>query len=163
MDEKAEKFSKSKGNALSPAAIVDRLGADILRLWVASVDYTSDVGLSDALLKQVSENYRKIRNTMRFMHGNSSDLNREDRLELNSLPASDRYVLHEVDNVLRKGIKNYRNFDFSDVLTDSTKLFTNIHVCLLFRLHERHSFTFMERMTCDAGRFRPRSLFPWKH
>lgn len=126
MDEKAEKFSKSKGNALSPAAIVDRLGADILRLWVASVDYTSDVGLSDALLKQVSENYRKIRNTMRFMHGNSSDLNREDRLELNSLPASDRYVLHEVDNVLRKGIKNYRNFDFSDVLTDSTKLFTNI-------------------------------------
>ena len=126
MDDKDEKFSKSKGNALSPNSIVDRLGADILRLWVASVDYTSDVGLSDDLLKQVSENYRKIRNTLRFMHGNSSDLNKEDVLELNELPASDRYVLNEVNKVLKEGIKHYENYDFSDVLSDVTKLLTNI-------------------------------------
>ncbi len=126
VDEKGEKFSKSKGKALQPKAITERLGAEILRLWVASVDYTSDVGISEALLKQVTEQYRKIRNTFRFMHGNISDFKVEDRVSLNELPSVDRQVLDALNHVLKTGIKGYETYDFSEVTTSVSKFLTNV-------------------------------------
>ena len=73
LDGEGRKMSKSLGNVIVPQKVVDQLGADILRLWVASVDYTADVRLSDNILKQIAEVYRKIRNTLRFLLGNLAD------------------------------------------------------------------------------------------
>ncbi|MCY9400743.1 isoleucine--tRNA ligase, partial [Bacillus haynesii] len=73
LDGEGRKMSKSLGNVVVPAKIMNQFGADILRLWVASVDYQADVRVSDAILKQVAEVYRKIRNTFRFLHGNIAD------------------------------------------------------------------------------------------
>lgn len=126
LDDKDEKFSKSKGNALSPNALVDRLGAEIVRMWVASVDYTSDVRISEDTLKQVSENYRKIRNTLRFMHGNSSDLKREDWVDAKDMAVTERYVLSRVNKVVKKSLRAYENYNFSEVLSEVTKLLTNV-------------------------------------
>ena len=105
--------------------MTERLGAEILRLWVASVDFTSDVTISDALLKQVSEQYRKIRNTFRFMHGNIAEFKEEDRVNLDSLPSVDRQVLYELDALLKTSIKAYENYDFSEVTTSVSKFLTN--------------------------------------
>ena len=71
LDGEGRKMSKSIGNVIVPAKVMNQLGADILRLWVSSVDYTADVRVSDSNFKQVSEVYRKIRNTLRFLHGNT--------------------------------------------------------------------------------------------
>ncbi|EGP9995353.1 class I tRNA ligase family protein, partial [Listeria monocytogenes] len=73
LDGEGRKMSKSLGNTLLPGKVIKQLGADIVRLWVASVDYQADVRVSDEILKQVSEVYRKIRNTMRFLLGNIND------------------------------------------------------------------------------------------
>ena len=77
LDGEGRKMSKSVGNVVVPAKVMNQYGADILRLWVASVDYQADVRVSDAILKQVAEVYRKIRNTFRFLLGNLSDFNPE--------------------------------------------------------------------------------------
>ena len=73
LDGNGRKMSKSLGNVIVSTKVINQLGADIVRLWVASVDYTADVRVSDANFKQVAEVYRKIRNTFRFLHGNISD------------------------------------------------------------------------------------------
>src|SRR6185503_7252596 len=72
-DEQGRKMSKRHGNVVEPIEACDKYGADVLRLWVASVDWQNDVPCGDALLKQVGENYRRIRNTLRFLLGNLSD------------------------------------------------------------------------------------------
>lgn len=127
MQEDGEKMSKSKGNAKSPRDIFNTLGADILRLWVASVDYQNDAPFSENVLKQVSETYRKIRNTFRFMHGNLSDFNYEtDRVSYEDMSALNRYVLNEVNqhNILSQ--KYYANYDFQRVTTTISTALTNL-------------------------------------
>lgn len=111
-----EKMSKSKSNGLSPNEITSTLGADILRLWVGSVDYHSDITMSQDLLKQVGESYRKIRNTFRFMHGNLSDFNYEtDAVAVEDMSLLNRYVLNETIKVNNEGQKAYAEFDYSKV------------------------------------------------
>ena len=73
LDGEEEKCPKSLGNTIVPQKVMDQMGADILRLWVSSTDYQADVRVSDAILKQVSEVYRKLRNTFRFLLGNLYD------------------------------------------------------------------------------------------
>ena len=75
LDEERRKMSKSLGNGISPQDVTKQYGADVLRLWVASTDYQSDVHISNEILKQISESYRKIRNTARYILGNLSDFN----------------------------------------------------------------------------------------
>ncbi len=120
------KMSKSSGDALKPNAIFDQLGADILRLWVATVDYTADAPLSQEILKQVTENYRKIRNTFRFMHGNLNGFTEADLVDVQDLPAVDRYVLNEVTRVNREGIEAYRTYEYADVQTKVSTLLINV-------------------------------------
>lgn len=125
LKEDGEKMSKSSGDALKPEKIFNTLGADILRLWVASVDYTADAPLSQEILKQVTENYRKIRNTFRFMVGNLFDFKAEDLVAVEDLGAVDREVLHEIQTVANRGVGHYRNYDFANVQSDVSTLLIN--------------------------------------
>lgn len=75
VDEEGRKMSKSLGNGVDPLKVINDMGADILRLWVASADYRNDIAVSQGILKQVSEAYRKIRNTFRYLLGNIADFN----------------------------------------------------------------------------------------
>ncbi|MFD2656282.1 isoleucine--tRNA ligase [Gracilibacillus thailandensis] len=115
LDGHGRKMSKSVGNVVVPSKIMKQYGADILRLWVASVDYQADVRISDEIIKQTSEGYRKIRNTFRFLLGNLSDFTLENRLEEAQLEEIDRYMLYRLQQVIDKARKAYDEYDFSTV------------------------------------------------
>ena len=116
LDGDGRKMSKSLGNVVVPEKVMKQLGADILRLWVASVDYQADVRVSDAILKQVAEVYRKIRNTFRFLLGNLSDFNPEtDAIPVNELREVDRYILVKLNKLIDKVKSSYENYEFAGV------------------------------------------------
>lgn len=116
MDGKGQKMSKSIGNVILPEDIMKQYGADIIRLWVSSVDYESDVRISDEILKQVSESYRKIRNTIRFMLSNVSDFDPEtDVIAENELPAADKCMMAKFRILVNDILDAYENYQFSDV------------------------------------------------
>jgi isoleucyl-tRNA synthetase len=125
LDGKGEKMSKSLGNTVEPNKVVYQSGADILRLWTASIDYQSDVRISDELLKQVTENYRKIRNTFRFMLANLKDFSQKDVLPLSELPKVDAYVLSKVYEVATEAVKSYERYDYKSVIASVSNLITN--------------------------------------
>ncbi len=116
LDGQGRKMSKSLGNVVVPAKVMNQYGADILRLWVASVDYQSDVRLSDAILKQVAEVYRKIRNTFRFLLGNLADFNPEkDRVSYENLREVDRFMLVKLNRVIKKVLEAYDNYEYATI------------------------------------------------
>ena len=103
LDGEGRKMSKSVGNVVVPAKVMNQLGADILRLWVASVDYQADVRVSDAILKQVAEVYRKIRNTFRFLLGNLADFNPEsDAISYENLREVDQFMLVKLNELVKQ-------------------------------------------------------------
>ncbi|MGN8645086.1 isoleucine--tRNA ligase [Gracilibacillus sp. HCP3S3_G5_1] len=115
LDGQGRKMSKSVGNVVVPSKIMKQYGADILRLWVASVDYQADVRISDEIIKQTSEGYRKIRNTFRFLLGNLSDFTLANRVEEADLEEIDRYMLYRLQQVIDRSRKAYDEYDFSTV------------------------------------------------
>ena len=116
LDGDGRKMSKSLGNVVVPSKVMNQLGADILRLWVASVDYTADVRVSDAIIKQVTEVYRKIRNTFRFLHGNITDFHPvNDRVEFNELREVDQYMYMKLQEVIKSVRAAYERYDFASV------------------------------------------------
>ncbi|MBM7632512.1 isoleucine--tRNA ligase [Geomicrobium sediminis] len=113
LDGKGEKMSKSLGNVIDPAKVMKQLGADILRLWVSSTDFQSDVRVSDDILKQVSETYRKIRNTLRFMLGNLSDFDpATDRVKMSDMNDVDLFMYQRLNDVISRAQKGYREYAF---------------------------------------------------
>src|SRR5690625_1479077 len=113
LDGDGRKMSKSLGNVILPGNVQKQLGADILRLWVSSVDYQADVRISQDILKQVSENYRKIRNTFRFMLANLEDFNpNTDAIAEGKLEEVDRYMLHQLQNLIASVKESYEAYDF---------------------------------------------------
>ncbi|WP_369902947.1 isoleucine--tRNA ligase [Bacillus manliponensis] len=116
LDGEGRKMSKSIGNIVVPKKIMDQLGADILRLWVASVDYQSDVRISDDILKQVAEVYRKIRNTFRFLLGNLADFDpSKDAVAIENLREVDRYMLVKLNDLITKVKEAYDTYEFAAV------------------------------------------------
>ena len=116
LDGEGRKMSKSLGNTIVPAKVMNQLGADILRLWVSSVDYTADVRVSDSNFKQVSEVYRKIRNTLRFLHGNVTDFNvAEDRVAFEDMRPIDQYVYVKLQDLINEVLTSYENYEFAGV------------------------------------------------
>ncbi|HLR66075.1 isoleucine--tRNA ligase [Virgibacillus alimentarius] len=116
LDGDGRKMSKSLGNIMQPNKVLKQLGADILRLWVASVDYQADVRISNDILKQVSETYRKIRNTVRFMLANTADFDpKKDKINEADLAEVDRYMLHCLQNLVSKVREGYDKYEFSTV------------------------------------------------
>lgn len=113
MDGQGRKMSKSLGNTILPEKVVKQMGADIIRLWVMSVDYLADVRISDDILKQVSEVYRKIRNTFRFLLGNVSDFNPEtDKVAYEDLREVDQYMLNRLYQFTNNAHQHYENNDY---------------------------------------------------
>ncbi len=123
LDEQGRKQSKSLGNAIDPKVVIaggknqkeePAYGADILRLWVSSVDYTSDVPLGKNILKQLTDIRNKIRNTARFLLGNLHDFNPEkDTVAFEQLPQLDRYMLHRITEVFQEVTEAFDSFQFS--------------------------------------------------
>lgn len=115
-DGQGRKMSKSIGNTVSPNDVCEQRGADILRLWVASVDSYYDVRISDEILGQVAESYRKIRNTIRFMLGNLSDFDpKQNALSDEKLAPIDRFILQSLNDLIRDVTDAYERYDFMTV------------------------------------------------
>ncbi len=112
VDGEGRKMSKSLGNGVDPNQVIQQMGADILRLWVASVDYKADVRISQAILKQVAEVYRKIRNTFRFLLGNLYDFKEENRVSYSELRSIDRFVLDRLARLSTRCQEAYREYEF---------------------------------------------------
>ena len=126
MDGDGNKMSKSLGNVISPNDVGKQLGAEIIRLWSASVDYTQDVRISNDILKQVSETYRKIRNTFRFLLGNlfnGSFDNRTDLLSYDELEELDKYMVLKFEKVVAKVLDYYENYQFNSITTELINFF----------------------------------------
>ncbi len=111
VDEKGEKMSKSKGNVVAPSDIAKKYGVEILRLWVGVSEYTTDLKISEGILKQVSEQYRKIRNTFRFLLANVNDL--ESFEELENFSPIDLWILHKAGEVFAQTKEAFDEYDFS--------------------------------------------------
>jgi isoleucyl-tRNA synthetase len=113
LDEQGRAFSKSLGNGVDPVDVANRLGGEIIRLWVASVDFREDVAASENLMQRVSDNYRKLRNTLRFLLSNLSDFDpAKDAVEWSEMQPLDQYILArtaELDAAIRKA---YDEFEF---------------------------------------------------
>ncbi len=115
LDEKGMKMSKSLGNTIVPAKVIEEYGADILRLWVAQADFTVDQRIGPEILKGTADSYRRLRNTMRYMLGSLTDFSESDRVAPGDMPELERWVLHrlaELDQVVRDG---YARYDFQGV------------------------------------------------
>jgi isoleucyl-tRNA synthetase len=118
LDEQGRKMSKSLGNVTAPQEVYNQMGADILRLWVLSANYTEDQRIGPEILKQTGELYRRFRNTLRYLLGALEGMNASEHVKTDEMPELERWVLHrlyEVDAVIRANVKK---FDFGPVLTE---------------------------------------------
>ncbi|WP_114165487.1 isoleucine--tRNA ligase [Exiguobacterium sp. TNDT2] len=115
LDGDGRKMSKSLGNTIAPNDLVKQYGAEIVRLWVSSVDYQSDVRASHDNFKQVSEVYRKIRNTLRFLLGNLNGFDPSMRVAFEDMPEADRFMATKLKQLQAKVVKAYDTFDFMAV------------------------------------------------
>jgi isoleucyl-tRNA synthetase len=123
VDEKGEKMSKSKGNVVAPDEVARKYGSEILRLWVAMSEYKSDLKISDAILKQVAENYRKIRNTFRFLLANVNDL--ENMVPVEEMGELDRWILKKAGEVFASMRASFDAYDFSKGFHTLNNFLTN--------------------------------------
>ena len=118
LDEQGRKMSKSLGNVVAPQEVIEKMGADILRLWIISTDYTEDLRVGPEILKQSAETYRRLRNTLRYMLGALDGFSEQEILPAEQMPELERWVLHrlyEVNEAVEKAIAEYK---FNAMLTE---------------------------------------------
>ncbi|HJS46341.1 MAG TPA: isoleucine--tRNA ligase [Rhizomicrobium sp.] len=144
LDEQGRKMSKSLGNTLAPQVIAEKNGAEILRLWAASSDFTEDLRIGQDIIKANVEAYRRLRNTIRFMLANLSGFDEKERIEFSKMPELERYMLArlaELDAIVRKG---YENFDFGLVNSTLFNFCTNDLSAFYFDIRK-------DSLYCDAA------------
>jgi isoleucyl-tRNA synthetase len=116
VDAHGKKMSKTLGNVILPDEVIGKWGAEVLRLWVASEDYREDIRISQEILVQLSESYRKIRNTCRFLLGNLCDFDpNQDRVETSKMQEIDRWALARLNQLTKKVCRAYENYEFHTV------------------------------------------------
>jgi len=143
MDDQGRKMSKSLGNTLAPQVIADKNGADILRLWAASSDFTEDLRIGQDIIKANVDAYRRLRNTIRFMLANLSGFGESERVGHETMPELERYMLAklaELDEVVRSG---YETFDFNRVFNALFNFCTNELSAFYFDIRK-------DALYCDA-------------
>ncbi|MBI3989048.1 MAG: isoleucine--tRNA ligase [candidate division NC10 bacterium] len=113
VDGEGRKMSKSLGNVIAPQEVIERYGAEVLRLWVAAEDYRDDIRLSEEILTRLAEGYRRIRNTCRYLLGNLFDFDpRKDALPPDQLLEIDRFILHKLQKLTERLLKAYQDYEF---------------------------------------------------
>jgi len=116
VDADGRKQSKSLGNVIAPNEVIKKYGAEILRLWVSATDYREDIRISDNILKQLSDAYRRIRNTSRFMLGNLFDYDPQtDEVAYEAMPEIDRFALHRLQGLVEKTHRAYDAYEFHTI------------------------------------------------
>ncbi|RZD17667.1 MAG: isoleucine--tRNA ligase [Candidatus Acididesulfobacter diazotrophicus] len=126
VDSSGRKMSKSLGNVIAPDEIINKYGADILRLWAASEDYKNDMRISNEILSRLSEGYRKIRNTIRFMLGNLFDFDETaDAVKFEDLNDIDKYEIHNISLLAQNLSRHYSSYDFHLVYQNIYKFVTS--------------------------------------
>ena len=113
VDEQGRKMSKSIGNVIAPQTLIKQYGADILRLWVLASDYKSDVSISNSIMKQVAEVYRKIRNTARYILGNINDFDVNSPVEYDKMQEIDKWALMKLNHLIKDRTKAFDEYDFN--------------------------------------------------
>ncbi len=141
VDENGEKMSKSKGNVVAPADVLKEYGGEILRMWVALSDYQSDLKISKNILTQIAEQYRKLRNTLRFLLANTSDL--EELVSLDKLGVLDRWILAESKKVFDGVWQNFAEYEFA-------KGFHALNSFVINELSSVYMDVCKDRLYCDA-------------
>ena len=125
LDGDGRKMSKSVGNVIDPNDVADDLGADLIRLWAASVDTSADVRVSEEILGQVAEVYRKIRNTIRFLIQNTADFNYStDAIAYDNLRGFDQYILSQLNTMVKDALAAYDNYNFSEIYKEINQFCT---------------------------------------
>ncbi len=112
VDGEGKKMSKSLGNVIIPQEICNKYGADILRLWVASTDYSAELNLSKTILDRVIESYRRIRNTLSFLLGNLEDFNHKEKINIEEISNIDKFILILLKNLQNEVVADYKNYNF---------------------------------------------------
>ena len=145
IDENGKKMSKSLGNVISPKEIINKYGADVLRIWVASSNYNEDIKISFENLKRQSEGYRKIRNTLRFLLGNLNDRDLESKINYENIPDIEKFVLYRLYELNEEINRFYDEFNFNKIY----------QLTLSFCNNELSSFFFDVRkdsLYCDSSK-----------
>ncbi len=126
VDQHGRKMSKSVGNVVAPQKVVDTLGADVLRLWVASTDYRNEMSVSDEILKRVSDAYRRIRNTAKFLLGNLDGFERDrDLLPIDECLLLDQWAVQQAHDVQQAVIAAYARYDYPEIVQRVQNFCTN--------------------------------------
>ncbi|MFA5903469.1 MAG: isoleucine--tRNA ligase [Desulfobacula sp.] len=116
VDENGRKMSKSVGNVVAPDTVIKQYGADVLRLWATSADYRGDVSISNNIMRQLSDAYRRIRNTCRFILGNFSDFDiTKDLRPVREMSELDRFILHRLSQVVKRARSSYDKYEFHTI------------------------------------------------
>ena len=127
VDAEGQKMSKSQGNVIAPQTVIKSKGSDILRLWVATTDYTKEMHISEEILKRASEGYRRIRNTIKFLISNTADYSGETHEGQYNLTILDKWILNETNQLQSSIKKNYEDFKFHQIVQDIQN-FCSVHL-----------------------------------
>ncbi len=142
VDGQGRAMHKSLGNVIDPLTLIERSGADILRLWVASEDFKTDLPVSDEIMSRITDSYRRIRNTFRYMLGNLFDFDIKDSVSYDKLTKLDKYALHNLEVLIKNLEKYYENFEFYRVYRDYTKFCSTFLSSFYFDILKDRLYTY---------------------